>query len=149
MLLTLEIQQPVVASPALGAACSDFNWLYNRFSEMSHIWTRLTWFERSQSAVGPRQWETIFIVWDIGVWALFSCCVDTAGCCGLFLFCSMLWKKHILITEWLYALKLQYSPQPAYRMPNKRNTISLILSRSGNPEGIKCSSEGKHELLTM
>lgn len=30
----------------------------------------------------------------------------------------------------LYALKLQYAPEPRYR-----NTISLVLSKAGNPEG--------------
>ena len=90
MLLTLEIQQPVVTSPALGAVCSDFNWLYNRFSEVSHIGTRFAWFERSPSAVGPRQREAVFVVWDVGGRALFRCPVDTARHCSLFLFCSAL-----------------------------------------------------------
>lgn len=35
----------------------------------------------------------------------------------------------------LYALKLQYTPEPRYRMPNKGNAISLVLSKAGNPEG--------------
>lgn len=85
-----------VVSHAVGATCSEFNWLYSRFSEVPHIRARFTWFERSQSAVGPRQWEAVFIVRDVGVWALFRCRVDMAGRCGLFLFCSTLWKKHIL-----------------------------------------------------
>lgn len=132
MLLICEIQPLVMASPAPDAVFSDFNWLYNWFSEVSHIWTRFTWLERSQGTVGPWQWEAVFIVRDVGSWALFCCCVDTARHCSLFLFCSLLGKKtkHILFTWCLRALKM---PSVLFwaqiQNAQQGNTVCLILRK--------------------
>lgn len=130
MLLICEIQPLVMASPAPDAVFSDFNWLYNWFSEVSHVRARFAWLERSQSTVGPWQWEAVFIVWDVGSWALFSCRGDTARHCSLFLFFGPLEKKHILFTWCLHVLKM---PSVLFwaqiQNAQQRNTVSLILRK--------------------
>lgn len=82
-----------------GVVCSDFNGLHKRFSEIPHIWTRLTWFERSQNAIGVRQREAEFIIGDVGGRAVHSCRVHAARRCSLLLLCGALWKKRTLIVQ--------------------------------------------------